>query len=164
MAVYCRNGSKCDFDSFVFHNSFSKTGAKKLAYMGTTLLHKIRIVRHKEKAEKKLDALLESYKEGAEYMRTHGKVAVVVFFTTCVQRISYFAVTWFVYTALGGKGFSVLEIIMLQSFVSVCIDILPFPGGVGANEGFLWLFLHLLWDTAWQYRQCFLAEAQVFMC
>ena len=104
--------------------------------MGTTLLHKIRIVRHKEKAEKKLDALLESYKDGAEYMRTHGKVAVVVFFTTCVQRISYFAVTWFVYTALGGKGFSVLEIIMLQSFVSVCIDILPFPGGVGANEGF----------------------------
>ena len=44
---------------------FSETGAKKLAYMGTWLLHKLKIVRHKEKAEKKLDALLDSYKEGA---------------------------------------------------------------------------------------------------
>ena len=25
---------------------------------------------------------------------------------------------------------------MLQSFVAVCIDILPMPGGVGVNEGF----------------------------
>lgn len=25
---------------------------------------------------------------------------------------------------------------MLQSFVAVCIDILPMPGGVGINEGF----------------------------
>lgn len=115
---------------------FSETGAKKIAYFGTWILHKLKIVRHKEKVEKKLDNLLESYKEGAEYVRTHGKVAVVVFFTTCVQRIAYFAVTWFVYKALGGSGFSALEIIMLQSFVSVCIDILPFPGGVGANEGF----------------------------
>lgn len=115
---------------------FSETGAKKLAYMGTWLLHKLKIVRHKEKAEKKLDALLDSYKEGAVYMRTHVKVAIIVFLTTCVQRISYFAVTWFVYRALGGSGFTALEIIMLQSFVSVCIDILPFPGGVGANEGF----------------------------
>ena len=48
---------------------FSKTGAKKLAYMGTTLLHKIRIVRHKEKAEKKLGWKREiSFQELVERM------------------------------------------------------------------------------------------------
>ena len=69
-------------------------------------------------------------------MRTHWEVACVVLLVTLVQRISYFAVTWFVCLALGQRQCSILEIIMLQSFVSVCIDILPFPGGVGANEGF----------------------------
>lgn len=37
---------------------FSETGAKKLAYMGTWFLHKLKIVRHKEKAEKNLTLCL----------------------------------------------------------------------------------------------------------
>ncbi len=69
-------------------------------------------------------------------MLSHMKTAVIVLFTTIIQRVSYFAVTWFVYKALGCSGCTCLQVIVLQSFVSVCIDILPFPGGVGVNEGF----------------------------
>lgn len=115
---------------------FSKNGAKNIAYFATWLLHKLHIVKRKEKIEKKLDKLLASYNEGAEYMLSHMKTAAVVLFTTIIQRVSYFAVTWFVYKALGCDGYTCVQIIVLQSFVSVCIDILPFPGGVGANEGF----------------------------
>ena len=115
---------------------FSKTGAQKIAYFVTWLLHKLHIVKHKEKIEEKLEKMLESYQEGAVYMRTHIGTSVWVFITTFIQRIAYFAVTWFVYLALGGGSYSWMDIIILQSFVSVCIDILPFPGGVGANEGF----------------------------
>lgn len=115
---------------------FSKNGAKNIAYFATWLLHKLRIVKRKEKIEKKLDNLLMSYKEGAEYMRSHINTAAIVLGTTIVQRVSYFAVTWFVYRALGLDGYTCMQIIVLQSFVSVCIDILPFPGGVGVNEGF----------------------------
>ncbi len=115
---------------------FSQNGAKNIAYFATWLLHKLRLVRRKEKIEKKLDKLLMSYKEGAEYMRSHMKTAGIVLLTTIIQRVSYFAVTWFIYRALGLSGYTCIEIIVLQSFVSVCIDILPFPGGVGVNEGF----------------------------
>lgn len=115
---------------------FSKNGAKNIAYFATWVLHKLRIVRKKEKIEKKLDKLLMSYQEGADYMRSHMKTAVIVLGTTIIQRVSYFAVTWFVYKALGLDGYTCIQIIVLQSFVSVCIDILPFPGGVGVNEGF----------------------------
>ncbi len=115
---------------------FSKNGAKNIAYFATWLLHKLRIVKRKEKIEKKVDSLILSYQEGADYMRSHMSTAAVVLFTTIIQRVSYFAVTWFIYRALGLSGYSLIQIIVLQSFVSVCIDILPFPGGVGVNEGF----------------------------
>lgn len=69
-------------------------------------------------------------------MRTHWEVFFVVLGITVLQRISFFAVTWFVCLALGQHGASPWEIVMLQSFVAVCIDILPLPGGVGVNEGF----------------------------
>lgn len=115
---------------------FSENGAKNIAYFATWLLHKLRIVKRKEKIEKKLDNLLMAYKEGAVYMRRHVKTAVIVLGTTIIQRVSYFAVTWFIYKALGLAGYTCMELIALQSFVSVCIDILPFPGGVGVNEGF----------------------------
>jgi len=115
---------------------FSENGAKNIAYFATWLLHKLRIVKRKEKIEKKLDHLLMSYKEGAEYMRSHIKTAVIVLGTTIIQRVSYFSATWFIYRALGLSEYTCLQIIALQSFVSVCIDILPFPGGVGVNEGF----------------------------
>lgn len=115
---------------------FSKNGARNLAHAGAWICHKLRIIRKKEKLLQKLDHTLEIYQEGAAYMRTHWEVVLVVLLLTIVQRISYFAVTWFVYLALGQHGCSAVEVVMLQSFVSVCIDILPFPGGVGANEGF----------------------------
>lgn len=115
---------------------FSRNGARSLAHGGAWICHKLRIIRKKEKFLKRLDNTLEIYQEGAVYMRTHWEVVLVVLFITLVQRISYFAVTWFVCLALGLHQNSAWEIIMLQSFVSVCIDILPFPGGVGANESF----------------------------
>lgn len=115
---------------------FSKSGAQKIVYFVTWLLHKLHVVKHKEQIEEKLDHLLKEYQQGAVYMKTHIGTSIGVFFTTLIQRIAYFAVTWFVYLALGGGSFSCMDIIILQSFVSVCIDILPFPGGVGVNEGF----------------------------
>ncbi len=115
---------------------FSKNGARNITYFVTWVLHKLHIVKRKEKIEKKLEHMLTAYQDGAEYVKSHWKVSGVVLLTTLVQRISYFAVTWFIYKSLGLSGFTCIQIIVLQSVVSVCIDILPFPGGVGVNEGF----------------------------
>ena len=69
-------------------------------------------------------------------MRTHIGTALIVLVITLVQRLAYFWVTWFVISSLHIPGVSMIDIVILQSFVSVCIDILPFPGGVGVNESF----------------------------
>lgn len=115
---------------------FSKNGAKKIVGFVTWILHKLRIVRHKDRLLKKLAGLLKSYQEGAVYMRTHVGTAFLVLGITLLQRLSYFLVTWFVVCALNIPNVNMIDIVILQSFVSVCIDILPFPGGVGANESF----------------------------
>lgn len=115
---------------------FSKNGAKKIVGFVTWLLHKLRIVRRKDRLLKKLAGLLNSYQDGAVYMRTHIGTAVLVLAITLVQRLSYFLVTWFVICALHIPNVNMIDIVILQSIVSVCIDILPFPGGVGVNESF----------------------------
>lgn len=115
---------------------FSQNGVRNLAHAGAWLCQKLRIIRRKKRFMERLDRSLQLYQEGAVYMRTHWEIFFLVLAVTLVQRICYFAVTWFVYLALGQHGASVLDIILLQSFVSVCIDILPLPGGVGVNEGF----------------------------
>lgn len=115
---------------------FSKNGVRMLTHAGAWICHKLRIIRHKEQFMERLDRSLALYQEGAVYMRTHWEIFFIVLAITIVQRISYFAVTWFVFLALGQHQATAMEVILLQSFVSVCIDILPFPGGVGVNEGF----------------------------
>lgn len=115
---------------------FSKNGAKKIVQIATWLLYRLRIVKRRERLLSKLDMLLDAYQEGAVYMRTHLDTAVIVFGITLLQRLSYFMVTWFVIRSLGIQAGSMGDIVILQSLVSVCIDILPFPGGVGVNESF----------------------------
>lgn len=115
---------------------FSKNGAKKIVRMATWLLYRLHIVKRRERLLCKLDVLLDAYQEGAVYMRTHLDTAVIVFGITLLQRLSYFMVTWFVLCSLGVQAGSMGDIVILQSLVSVCIDILPFPGGVGVNESF----------------------------
>lgn len=115
---------------------FSRNGAKKIVGFVTWLLHKLHLLRHKDRLLKKLAGLLKSYQEGAVYMRTHIGTAFLVLAITLVQRLSYFWVTWFVVCALNIPNVTMIDIVILQSVVSVCIDILPFPGGVGVNESF----------------------------
>jgi hypothetical protein len=115
---------------------FSRNGVRNLAHAGAWVCQKLRVIRHKKRFMERLDRALEFYREGAVYMRSHWEIVFFVLLITLAQRICYFAITWFVCLALGVSAVGVVEVILVQSFVSVCIDILPLPGGVGANEGF----------------------------
>lgn len=115
---------------------FSQDGARNITYAVTWVCHKLRIIRRKEKVLEKLDHSLEIYNKGARYFRTHLELAAIVLLITILQRLCYFAITWFACLALGLTDVQAGQIILLQSFVAVCIDILPLPGGVGVNESF----------------------------
>ena len=45
-----------------------------------------------------------------------------------------FTVTYWVYCSLGLKGHGIATITVLQSVISVSVDMLPLPGGMGISE------------------------------
>ena len=77
---------------------------------------------------------MDTYRDTANYLKTHPRVIVNVIAITFVQRMAMFAVTWFVYRSfsLSEKGF--WTILFLQAVISVSVDMLPLPGGMGISE------------------------------
>ena len=57
-----------------------------------------------------------------------------VFINTFVQRCILFTVTYCVYRALGLHEYAILTVTFLQAVISVSVDMLPLPGGMGISE------------------------------
>ena len=88
----------------------------------------------KESRLEKLEASMDMYNETAAFMRDHKILIVNVFLITFGQRIVLFAVTWFVCMAFSISGQSAVTVILLQAVISVSVDMLPLPGGMGISE------------------------------
>ncbi|NTV78036.1 MAG: flippase-like domain-containing protein, partial [Clostridiales bacterium] len=98
------------------------------------VLTKMKLIRHKEEKQERLLSLIIRYHESADFMKKNKMVTVGIFMVNLIQRVAMFAVTFVIYLGFGNQGHSFLEIILLQGIVSVCADMLPLPGGVGASE------------------------------
>ena len=122
----------------VFHPSLVRKCAEKIV----ALIHRIRPFRHPEKIFRRLDDIAGQYTGTADFYRTHKGLIVVVFLITLVQRMILFLVTWFTYKAFHLTGDSLVTIVLLQGMISVAVDMLPLPGGMGISENlFLTMFL-----------------------
>lgn len=105
------------------------------------ILERIHILKHKPERTRRLASSMDQYNATALYLRTHGKVIVNVLIITFLQRFALFFVTWFVYKAFGLGGAGIYDVVMLQAVVSVSVDMLPLPGGMGISENlFLIIF------------------------
>lgn len=115
----------------VFHPSF----AKKTLILGAKLLERIHILKHKEERLDKIERSMNHYHEAAEFMSSHWGMIARVFVITVVQRFAMFAVTYFVYRAFSLNSMIFFEVMFLQAVISVSVDMLPLPGGMGISEG-----------------------------
>lgn len=113
---------------------------KWLMHKGLKLLVRLRLLRQKEEREHKLMAAMDSYGDAARYFRSHRLVVCNVVLISIFQRVCLFAATYLVYRAFHLNGTSAFDIILLQSAISVAVDMLPLPGGMGASEA---LFLSI---------------------
>lgn len=108
--------------------------AEKILTFGREWMEKLRLMRRKEERIEKLQKSMEVYRETAAYLGAHKRVIFNVIVITFVQRIALFAVTWFVYLAFGLSSVSMWDVILLQAVISVSVDMLPLPGGMGISE------------------------------
>ena len=116
--------------------------ARSILVKGLDLLEKMHLMKKKSSRLEKLNASMDQYRATAVYLREHVWVLVEVFAITVFQRFALFAATWFVYKAFGLSGSSAFVIIILQGTISLAVDMLPLPGGMGISEQlFLRIFL-----------------------
>ena len=114
----------------VFHPALART----ILVLGLKIVEKLHLMKRKESRLKKLEASMEVYQNTAAYLGTHKMVLVNVLAITFAQRFALFAATWFVYHAFHLSGISFITIVLLQAVISVSVDMLPLPGGMGISE------------------------------
>lgn len=114
--------------------------AKAILVKGMKLLERLHLMKKKEGRLKKMEDSMDTYRNTAAYLKNNPFVIVKVIGITFIQRMALFAVTWFVYQAFGLHGTGFWEILFLQAVISVSVDMLPLPGGMGISET---LFLNI---------------------
>ncbi|MDO5713867.1 MAG: lysylphosphatidylglycerol synthase transmembrane domain-containing protein [Tissierellia bacterium] len=86
----------------------------------------------------------EDFLEQVDLYQSYGKsfkerpmIFVRVLLYDIVLLVALYSVSYWVYRGLGFQQYSILEIIALQSVITIAVESLPLPGGVGVSEGSL---------------------------
>lgn len=134
---------------FLLFIIFKQSFAKRVIGNIILFLGKHRIIKNYSNTLRKVIKSINKYEDSANYLRTHRLVFFNVFTITLFQRLALFAITWAVYKAFGLTGFSAFEIITLQLIISLAVDNLPLPGGMGASEGIFMIFFQEIFTAAY---------------
>ena len=77
---------------------------------------------------------MDRYHQAADFFWSHKMVVFNAFLITVIQRFLLFFVTYLTYRAFGLSEESVVTIVCLQGMISLAVDMLPLPGGMGISE------------------------------
>lgn len=109
--------------------------AKFLIMKGFALLKKCHLMKEKNNRTERLDASMETYRGASKFLKEN---KLVIFNTTIIsfiQRFFLFAITYLVYRSFGLSTETFFTITILQAIISISVDMLPLPGGMGISEG-----------------------------
>ncbi|WP_312046184.1 lysylphosphatidylglycerol synthase transmembrane domain-containing protein [Anaerotignum sp.] len=119
---------------FMIFMIFDTTLAKYILNNIIGFLGKFRLIKKTDKLKIRVHTAIEKYKDAASYFKKNKVVVWNVFLISVAQRLFLFYVTYLVYKSFDLHGTGFLTIIILQGVISVAVDMLPFPGGVGISE------------------------------
>ena len=120
--------------TFMLLLTFHPQLMRQILVKGHGVLVKMHILKKKTSRLEKLENAMDEYQKTAEYLKNHPGVVGIVFLITCLQRVALFFVTYFVYRSFGLHQYSMYDIVILQGMISVAVDMLPLPGGMGISE------------------------------
>lgn len=113
---------------------FHPTLAGKCMLLIVRVMEKLHILREKEGRLARWHRHMEEYHAAAAYFKENKMVVVNVLVITMVQRLILFFVTYLVCLAFGLHQYSWVVIMLGQAMISVSVDMLPLPGGMGISE------------------------------
>lgn len=120
--------------AFMLLLTFHPQLMRQILVKGHEVLVKMHILKKKTSRLEKLENAMDEYQKTAEYLKNHPGVVGIVFLITCLQRVALFFVTYFVYRSFGLHQYGMYDIVVLQGMISVAVDMLPLPGGMGISE------------------------------
>ncbi len=120
----------------VFHPTLAKTILVGLVRIFGKITH----FKREKKLILKIENAMERYRSVADYLRKNKRVIINVFLITFVQRVIWFFITYLVYLSFYLHGTDGVTVTTLQGMISVSVDMLPLPGGMGISEN---LFLKI---------------------
>lgn len=120
--------------SLILLLAFHPTMAKSMLTSIIMALSKIHLIKRSNHYINGLNKAMKQYQDVALYFGTHRLVVWNVFVITVVQRLLLFFVTYLICLSFGINAAGVLTIIVLQGMISVAVDMLPLPGGMGISE------------------------------
>lgn len=92
-------------------------------------------VKNIENKQTKLENELKKYQGSTEYIRKSKLVILKNLFTTYIQFIAYYSISYWVYRSFRLSGHTAFEIITMQSVLYATVSGIPSPGAVGVSEG-----------------------------
>ncbi len=119
---------------------FKQSLAQKTVAALFIKLGKHGLIKNYEKKVMKLLRGIKKYENGAVYLKTNKRLMFNVFIITMFQRIALFFITFLIYKAFGLSGYNAYQIVALQTIISLAVDNLPLPGGMGITEGLYNIF------------------------
>lgn len=119
---------------------FEPTLASRIVLWLVQFLERIHILKKKEERLEKFQKSMTEYHKAAAVIKEHPVFIFRMFLVTLLQRILHFAITYLVYRAMGLSSLGWVDVIALQCVISISVDMLPLPGGMGISEG---LFLSI---------------------
>lgn len=120
---------------------FSKKLLPRVIHSVVGLLHRAHVVKNQEALLEKVDAQIGEYQRGAAYIKENPLVLCKVLLVTMLHLATLFSVPFWVFKAFGLTGFGLFEIIGLQAALTLSVESLPLPGGMGAAEnGYLLIY------------------------
>lgn len=108
--------------------------AKFIIMKGFALLKKLHFMKEKNNRTERLENSMNVYKEASVFLKNN-KIAILnTTLISFVQRFFLFFITYVTYRSFGLHTENAVTITLLQSIISISVDMLPLPGGMGISE------------------------------
>lgn len=113
----------------------SRQSIKNLGAMVVSALHKLRIIKNKEKRMESVYAFVDRYDASMKLLKSNPLMMIKALLVNIAQRFAYVAVGYCVYRSLGFSSMSFFDIMAIQIILMVSVNSIPVPGAVGVSEG-----------------------------
>ncbi len=126
---------------------FKKGMTLRLASWMLRVIAKLHFLKNPEEKIAVFSDSLDEYGNFAKIAFKNGKLLLKLFIIAVVQRAAFFSIAYVVYRGMGLSGHGYLYFLCLQAVISMAVDSLPLPGGIGANEAALVFTLEAVYGT-----------------